>query len=81
MTPDWLRHLAEACWAQSNPEGQYPPRIPAVDELAAFVRDHAMAADHAACSERPPRAFDRRIIREHGQGNTNRVSGGSAYGK
>ena len=52
MTPDWLRHLAEACWAQSNPEGQYPPRIPAVDELAAFVRDHAMAADHAACSER-----------------------------
>lgn len=52
MTPDWLRQLAEACWAQSDPEGQYPLRIPTVDELAAFVRDHATAADHAACSER-----------------------------
>ena len=52
MTPDWLRQLAEVCWAQSDPEGQYPPRIPSADELAAFVRDHATAKDHAACTER-----------------------------
>lgn len=52
MTPDWLKQLAEASWAQADPEGQHPPRIPDVTELAAFVRDHATHADHTECSER-----------------------------
>lgn len=52
MTPDWLKQLAEACWEQTDPKEQLPPRIPDMDELTVFAVNDTSQESRDECFKR-----------------------------